>query len=193
MIGGVVGRIFTGIERALLTIAAIAVTLISLVLVFQVFMRYVLNSPTVWSEEFATLMFVWCVMAAIPVAVRHSEHIAVTLVVDRMHGKVRRTFVVVAYVLTAALFALVTVYAAMMLPTGARQLMTGLTIASGVDVTLLAMYLMVPIGMGLSFLFSLEKLVAALRGDFDEPIDVVAVLTAETSVDETKTPEDKDV
>ncbi len=111
--------VLSGAERALFVVSGVAITLVSAVLVLQVFMRYVLNSPTVWSEEFATLAFVWCVMTAIPVAVRRSEHIAVTLLLDRLRGKVRRAFVALGYALSAGLFGLVAVYAAMMLPTGA--------------------------------------------------------------------------
>ena len=130
--GSAVRGVLSGAERVLFVVSGVAISLVSAVLVLQVFMRYVLNSPTVWSEEFATLAFVWCVMCAIPVAVRRSEHIAVTLLVDRLRGKARRAFVALGYALSAGLFGLVAVYAAMMLPTGARQLMTGLTIASSV-------------------------------------------------------------
>ncbi|MFC4553908.1 TRAP transporter small permease [Georgenia faecalis] len=184
--------VLSGAERVLMTISGVAITLVSVVLVLQVFMRYVLNSPTVWSEEFATLMFVWCVMAAIPVAVRHSEHIAVTIVVDRLRGTARRVVVALGYLLSAGLFGLVTVYAALMLPTGARQLMTGLTIATGTDISLLAMYLIVPIGMGFSFVYALEKLVATLRGEFDTPLDPVQANAPELEPAAVPTSHDKD-
>lgn len=185
--------VLSGAERALFVVSGVAITLVSAVLVLQVFMRYVLNSPTVWSEEFATLAFVWCVMTAIPVAVRRSEHIAVTLLLDRLRGKVRRAFVALGYALSAGLFGLVAVYAAMMLPTGARQLMTGLTIATGTDITLLAMYVVVPIGMGFSCVYAVEKLVEALRGDFDTPDDAVEANIADAEQLVAPSSQDKDV
>ena len=191
--GHAVRRVLSGAERVLFVISGVAISLVSAVLVLQVFMRYVLNSPTVWSEEFATLAFVWCVMCAIPVAVRRSEHIAVTLLVDRLRGRARRAFVALGYALSAGLFGLVAVYAAMMLPTGARQLMTGLTIATGTDITLLAMYVVVPVGMGFSCVYAVEKLVAALRGEFDTPDDAVEANLAAVEPLATPAAQDKDV
>ena len=61
-------------EKYLLT--AILIT-ISVVLVVQVFMRYVLNSPLVWAEELARYLLVWCTMIGTSLAVRESRHIIV--------------------------------------------------------------------------------------------------------------------
>ena len=61
-------------EKYLLT--AILVT-ISVVLVVQVFMRFVLNSPLVWAEELARYLLVWCTMIGTSLAVRESRHIVV--------------------------------------------------------------------------------------------------------------------
>ncbi|WP_338722025.1 TRAP transporter small permease [Devosia sp. XK-2] len=61
-------------EKYLLT--AILVT-ISVVLVLQVFMRYVINSPLVWAEELARYLLVWCTMIGTSLAVRESRHIVV--------------------------------------------------------------------------------------------------------------------
>jgi TRAP-type C4-dicarboxylate transport system permease small subunit len=61
-------------EKYLLT--AILVT-ISVVLVLQVFMRYVINSPLIWAEELARYLLVWCTMIGTSLAVRESRHIVV--------------------------------------------------------------------------------------------------------------------
>ena len=71
--------------------------------------------------------------------------------------------------------------------------MTGLTIATGTDITLLAMYVVVPIGMGFSCVYAVEKLVEALRGDFDTPDDAVEANIAEAEQLVAPTSQDKDV
>ncbi|WP_299036600.1 TRAP transporter small permease [uncultured Pseudokineococcus sp.] len=161
-------RLLGGVERALVAIAAAALVAMSLVLVFQVAMRYVVQSPTVWSEEFATLAFVWCVMTAIPAAVRRSEHITVDLLPDALHGRARKTVLLVAHGLTTVTFGLFAVFSAALLPSGARQLMTGLSIATGAEVPLLLMYVVVPVGLGLAAVFAAEKLLTTARTPAEE-------------------------
>lgn len=65
-------------KSELYLLTAILVT-ISVVLVAQVFMRYVVNSPLVWAEELARYLLVWCTMIGTSLAVRESRHIVVDL------------------------------------------------------------------------------------------------------------------
>ena len=51
-----------------------------LALLLQVAFRYVLNAPLSWSEELATLMFVWATVLAASVAVRHGNHLRLTII-----------------------------------------------------------------------------------------------------------------
>ena len=46
-------------EKILFWVAAAMITVMVGVVLLQVFLRYVLNNPTSWSEEVATLAFVW--------------------------------------------------------------------------------------------------------------------------------------
>ena len=57
-------------------LTAILVT-ISVVLLVQVFMRYVVNSPLVWAEELARYLLVWCTMIGSSLAVKESRHIVI--------------------------------------------------------------------------------------------------------------------
>lgn len=51
---------------------------IVVVIVWQVFLRFVLNSPTKWSEEVAMISLVWFGMLAVAVGVHQHRHIAIT-------------------------------------------------------------------------------------------------------------------
>ncbi|SKA29892.1 TRAP transporter small permease [Consotaella salsifontis] len=61
-------------EKSIVTVILVAT---SLILVVQVFMRYVLGSPLVWAEELARYLLVWCTMIGTSLAVRESRHIVV--------------------------------------------------------------------------------------------------------------------
>ena len=64
---------------------------IMVVLIFtQVIMRYFFNNSLVWSEELARVLFIWASWIGISLGQKKGEHIKITMVTDRLHGKVRQ-------------------------------------------------------------------------------------------------------
>lgn len=57
---------------------------ITLVTVAQVFLRFVLNAPTSWSEEIALLFLIWFGLLAVAIGIRRHEHVAITFLRDLM-------------------------------------------------------------------------------------------------------------
>ncbi|MFD1881205.1 TRAP transporter small permease [Paracoccus pacificus] len=57
---------------------------ITAVTALQVFLRYLLNRPTSWSEEAALLMLIWFGMLAIAIGIRRNEHLAITFLRDML-------------------------------------------------------------------------------------------------------------
>jgi tripartite ATP-independent transporter DctM subunit len=64
--------------------AAILVVLEVVVLFAGVVARYVFNRPLVWSDELATLLFLWLAMLGSVVALRRGEHMRLTAIVNRV-------------------------------------------------------------------------------------------------------------
>ena len=58
--------------------------LITTITVARVFLRFVLNSPTSWSEEIALLCLIWFGMLAVAVGIRRHEHVAITFLRDAL-------------------------------------------------------------------------------------------------------------
>ena len=56
------------------------------VVLLGVFFRYVLEAPLPWSEELARYLMIWGVSLGASVAFREGSHIAVTMLVDKLHG-----------------------------------------------------------------------------------------------------------
>ncbi len=54
------------------------------IIVLQVFLRYVLQSPLSWSEEVALLLLVWFGMLAVAIAIYRHTHMAISVVWDRL-------------------------------------------------------------------------------------------------------------
>ena len=53
-------------------------------LALQVFMRYVLNMPLIWSEEFARYLFVWVAFIGAGYGVRRGIHISMEYFFNKM-------------------------------------------------------------------------------------------------------------
>jgi TRAP-type C4-dicarboxylate transport system permease small subunit len=63
---------------------------IFVIMVLQVTCRYALGSPLVWSEELARYLYIWTCFLGAPLALRRGNHIAITLIVDRLPWKMAR-------------------------------------------------------------------------------------------------------
>jgi TRAP-type C4-dicarboxylate transport system permease small subunit len=66
------------------------VIVLSAVVFFQVFNRFILKAPWAWSEELAMLLFQWVVFLGAAVGVKRMSHFGIDLVVERLPGKIRR-------------------------------------------------------------------------------------------------------
>ncbi len=53
-------------------------------MILQIAFRYVLNAPLVWTEEAARYLYIWACYLGAAVALRRGNHIAITLVLERL-------------------------------------------------------------------------------------------------------------
>jgi TRAP-type C4-dicarboxylate transport system permease small subunit len=74
--------------------------------VVQIFFRYALNSPVVWTEEVTMIAFLWTVFWSAAFMVRIKEHVCFDVVYDVVSPRVRRLFAIYAMVLLAVAFLL---------------------------------------------------------------------------------------
>ena len=75
------GLLVDGIEAVARAAVLCLTLLVLLVMLAQVFFRYVLNSSLQWSEELAVWGMVWMVFVGSVLLVRRSEHISITTLV----------------------------------------------------------------------------------------------------------------
>lgn len=71
-------------------IAAIFITITTILVVVNIIMRYILNSGLVWSEEVATGCFVWSVFIGAAAVFKHRGHVGVDVVVKFMPSVLRK-------------------------------------------------------------------------------------------------------
>lgn len=78
-----------------------------LILLVQVFFRYVMSSPLIWTEEVARFVFVWLVFIGAAVVTTRNEHIAVTFLSDRLPQPLARFTIRLAALITMTAAAVV--------------------------------------------------------------------------------------
>lgn len=71
-------------------VAAVFISITTILVILNIFMRYVLNSGIVWSEEVATGCFVWSVFIGAVAVFKHRGHVGVDLVVKRFPVAVQK-------------------------------------------------------------------------------------------------------
>ncbi len=135
------------LDRVLLAMFAVMVA----VTVWQVFARYVLQAPTIWSEELARFLMVWVTMLGSAYVIRTGEHVSVTVFIDLLPRRARLAVDFVRDGLTIALMGMLAWYGATFALLGARRISTGL------NLPMTYAYFAIPAGAALIALFLLAR------------------------------------
>lgn len=116
--------------------AAILVAVEILVLLAGVTARYVFNAPLTWSDELASILFLWLAMFGAVIALRRGEHMRLTTLVNRM-APARRAWVTLGAELVVATFVLEIIFPAyeyfqdqLMISTPALEIQDGYRVAA---------------------------------------------------------------
>jgi len=126
-------------------------------IVWQVFARYVLQAPTIWSEELARFLLVWVTMLGSAYVLEHGGHVAVTVFVDMLPEPLERAVAVVRDFIVIAMAGSLAYFGSGFAaprpgpPPGRRRIPTGLGLPMGWA------YAAVPIGAGLIAFFLLAR------------------------------------
>jgi tripartite ATP-independent transporter DctM subunit len=85
------GRRLESCIKWITEVPAAALVVIEIVLLLtNVFFRYVLNDSLIWGDELASLLFLWLAMFGAVIALRRSEHMRLTTLLHAMPPEVRR-------------------------------------------------------------------------------------------------------
>ena len=133
----------------------------TLVILYQVFMRYVLNDPPTWSEEMSRFMMVWMTFLVAPIAYRRGMNVAIETLSRFLAGRLQAA-------LQLALNALILYFMIEYAQEGVGLAERGLkSKAFTIDVKLFWFYLIVPAGFCLLAAVSVENILRAVKGLVD--------------------------
>ncbi|MBA2961368.1 MULTISPECIES: TRAP transporter large permease subunit [Ramlibacter] len=106
-LGALARRVDTAIGATVEAVAGSLVLVEIVVLLAGVIARYVFHKPLVWSDELASLLFLWLSMLGAVVALRRGEHMRMTGVVNRVGPQARAMLETLALAVPLAFLALV--------------------------------------------------------------------------------------
>jgi TRAP-type C4-dicarboxylate transport system permease small subunit len=99
--------LLTGLAQFFCTVLMLVMTA---VISWQIFGRYILNDTPKWSEQLAGILMVYMTMIGGAIALRENRHIALTFFRDRWSPAARAWSGTIAYLLIAGFGALMMVY-----------------------------------------------------------------------------------
>jgi TRAP-type C4-dicarboxylate transport system permease small subunit len=98
-------RFVDGSVKVLESLITVLLVIMMLTLLWQVFTRFVVKVPSIWTEEVARAAFVYMALLGAAVGVRRFNHFGVSIFIDHLRGAVRDRyfrFVLNGLVLAAA-------------------------------------------------------------------------------------------
>jgi TRAP-type C4-dicarboxylate transport system permease small subunit len=72
------------IEQVVNKVAIILFSVVFVTMLLQIFFRYVLDSPLVWTEELCRYLFIWTCFLGWTIALRQKSHIRISFFIERL-------------------------------------------------------------------------------------------------------------
>lgn len=131
-----------------LVISGLALVALIITTFSGVIMRYFLNNPYTWLEEFQLWCFVWLVFFGASAAFRSGGHVAIEIVVDLMPPMAKKVVEILGYFVTMAVLVYFMVHGSNLV----KQLLNTGRMTNILKIPYPIIYSALPIGCGLMML-----------------------------------------
>ena len=122
-----------GMNRILHVLAGVSFLVMVVLTCWQVFTRYVLGSPSTWSEELVSYMFAWASLLGASIVTGERGHMNIPIGVERMQPGARKAFAILGELIAFAFSAIILVYGGVKISNLAMgQMTSSLGVAVGV-------------------------------------------------------------
>lgn len=158
------------LDYSLETLAMVVVVVLVLDVLWQVFTRFILKSPSTWTEELAVFMLIWVALLGAAVALGRGSHLGIDYFVGKLPVKTRLFTGIFVFLCVTVFSFCVMILGGIDLVTSTLQL-NQLSPALGVKVGYV--YLAVPISGFFLVLYSViglvERSTKLIKGEPDSP------------------------
>ena len=98
-------KIFTNIEEIISATLFIAIFLI---LIAQIVFRQIFNSPLIWSEELALLLYVWVGILGVSIGVKYEQHVLIDFIYNKLNSKTKKiVFTFIQFIVLISILTLI--------------------------------------------------------------------------------------
>lgn len=144
--------------KAEMLVMMVWLAIVFLVICAQVVMRYVLNDPLAWSEEFSRYSFVWITYIGCAYCVGINNHTRIDFLFAKLHRRVQAVLLVVGNLAAILTFAYI-------LPKGFAYAVANYRfVTASMQIPMTYLYMVLPVGCALTILHLVLKSILA----FDE-------------------------
>lgn len=147
--------------RILKYLIILVVGIIAVIMMCAVFWRYVLDNSLPWSEEISKYLMVWLAFLGAPVALRQANHINIDILMKSFPPRGEQFFHLIINLVIITTMGIVLIKGIQFAQLGARQ------VASSIQISMVYMYIAVPVGSALTCLVALEHALRAAIGISD--------------------------
>ena len=118
-----------------------SVALMGLVLFLQIVMRYIFNSPLIWSEELARYLFIWMAFIGVGYGIKYDLHIKMEAFLAIFPSNVQKVIIILTEVVTIVFMGIV------LMPGIQFAIHTGHVPSSAMGIPMYLVYFAFPVGM----------------------------------------------
>ncbi|MGO4890384.1 TRAP transporter small permease [Anaerobacillus sp. MEB173] len=155
MIGKLSDTVFK-IEKA---IVMVLISLMFLILTGGVFFRYFLNSPLIWSDEFAIFTLIWLTFIGGSISIKRQQAAAVTILVDKLNERGRKIVASIGFLILLIFCVFIVYYSYTWLSSPNIVLQK----SNSMQVPMIYPYLSVPIGFLFMSIHSMQLFLLSLK------------------------------
>ena len=124
-------RVLDAVDRVVSWVIIVAMAVLTIVVVLQVFYRYVLNDSLRWGWDIPRLCFIWVILLSIPLGIRYNAHVGIDIVVQRFGPALQRGVLIFNAFFMLLLSAAAAYYAVMLSRDTWDQMMPGINLSVG--------------------------------------------------------------
>lgn len=150
--------LINGINHILKIVLAVLMGTMVLVCCWQVITRFVLSSPSKYTEEFLRYALIWLTMLGAPYAYGANKQLSIDLLVSKFTEKGRLQTNIFVEIVVLLLSAAVLVYGGMSVTANASG-----QISAAMQLPMEVYYLCIPVGGALMILYSLDRLITSIQ------------------------------
>ena len=148
------------LQKITTILASALIGLMTLVILYMVYFRYIINDTPYWSEEVARCMMLWMTFCVLPISYRLGSNVSLEIILSKMKGKsltlieIFIHLLILTFIINFFYLSLNFVKSGMM----AR--------AYSFDLQIGYIYLILPISFAFMFLVSIELLIKKFKNLF---------------------------